>query len=444
MKHIIFILFLSLVSCNQGVKEKNIRETKVQKTETIQEQVDTLATNKKPTVFSSALRPNKAVVFDEIYTDTLEFRDYYDDADVYFLIGKKKGIDISLAYTWDWMNNQEYNFRQGDIIAVQWKIDSLVKAGDEEEIEILEWAVDARKTASNNHAVQFLSRKIAYDEAVGSEVSTMVINQSFLRNIIPQEKAALGLVAFDIGNECEWVYDPEGNSRVLWCQIVSALDLGHQCSDKQLSFLRKWFAKDTVAMEKLRSCRTMPNTATIQTTFDEILIQKNETKKTITVSYKVTGINMRESKSWQWSQTDVFEYGQDFIILVNSQKSDLTEDEINMNPDAVENIDPQNFILALKDHILNEWQKQDNFDSIKITFTNNVLNIKDYEGFTLSNYDFNEMVINGTNEPQTIYLTLTNEGGGAGGNVILEETYILTVIDAENFEIETLKSSLID
>ena len=188
----------------------------------------------------------------------------------------------------------------------------------------------------------------------------------------------------------------------------------------------------------------MPNTATIQTTFDEILIQKNETKKTITVSYKVTGINMRESKSWQWSQTDVFEYGQDFIILVNSQKSDLTEDEINMNPDAVENIDPQNFILALKDHILNEWQKQDNFDSIKITFTNNVLNIKDYEGFTLSNYDFNEMVINGTNEPQTIYLTLTNEGGGAGGNVILEETYILTVIDAENFEIETLKSSLID
>ena len=416
----------------------------MQQIETIQEKVDTIATDKKPTKFSSALRPNERVLFNEIYTDTLEFSDYYDDADVYFLIGKKKGVDISLVYSWDWMNNQEYNFRPGDMIAVQWKMDSLVEGGDEEEIEILERALNARKIASHNHPVQFLSRQIAYDEAVGAEVSTMVINQSYLHNITPPEKAALGFVAFDIGNECEWGYDSDGNGRVLWCRIVTALDVDHQCSDKQLSILRNWFSKDTVALKKLESCPTIPNTATIQTTFDEILIQNNEAEKTITVSYKVTGINVRESESWYRSQTDVFKYDSEHIVLVDSKKSDVTEDDISMNPDAVENIDPQNFVLALKDHILNEWQKQDDFDTLNITFSDNILNIRGNEGFTLSRYDFNEMVINGTKDPQTLYLTVTNEGGGASGNVALVETYSLTVLDAEHFDIKHVETDLAD
>lgn len=444
MKHLNIILLLSLASCNQGIKEKKIPETRMLELKAAKEKVHTLDPDKKPAKFSSTLRPNQPVSFDKIYTDTIEFRDYYDDADVYFLIGKKNGIDISLVYTWDWMNNQEYNFRQGDMIVVQWKMDSLVEGGDEEVIEILEWAVDARKIASDNQPVQFLSRQTAYNEAVGAEVNTMIINQSYLHNITPPEKAALAFVAYDIGNECEWGYDSEGNGRVLWCQIVSALDLGHQCSDEQLSFLRKWFAKDAAALEKLKSCPTIPITATVQTTFDEILMRTDESKKTITFIYKITGINMRESSSWQWSRTDVFEYGPEHIILVDSKKTDLTEVEINMNPDSVENIDPQNFVLALKNHILNEWQKQDDFDTLKITFGDNFLNIRGNEGFTLSMYDFNEMVINGTKDPQTIYLTVTNEGGGAGGNVMLEETYSLTVLDAENFEIRSVKSQLID
>jgi hypothetical protein len=444
MKYRIFILFLWFVSCNQGVKEKKIPETKVQKIEPIQEKVDTIPTDKKTTKLSSALRPNEPVLLNEIYTDTLEFNDYNDDYDYWYLNGRKNGEDVSLIYNWDWRNNQDYNFRQGDLLVIQWKMDSIVNSGDEEVVNMKEVAINAKKIASGNKPITFLSRKTVYDEGIKAEVSSMVINQSFLQNITPPEKAALAFVAYDIGNECEGGYDSDGNGRVLWCRIVSALDLGHQCSDKQLNFLREWFAKDTVALKKLESCPTMPNTATIQTTFDEILIQKNITEKTITVSYRITGINMRESKSWQWSQTDVFEYDSEHIVLVDSKKSDVSEDDINMNPDAVENIDPQTFVLALKDHILDEWKKQDNFDSLKITFTNNVLSIEGNEGFTLSNYDFNEMVINGTDDPQILYLTMGNEGGGAGGNVMLEETYALTVLDAENFEIASVKSSLLD
>ena len=58
-------------------------------------------------------------------------------------------------------------------------------------------------------------------------------------------------------------------------------------------------------------------------------------------------------------------------------------------------------------------------------------------------YDFNEMVINGTKDPQTLYLTIPNVGGGSGGNVMLEETFSLTVINAENFVIKGVDTELL-
>lgn len=444
MKYLTFMLFLSLASCTQGAKEKKKTKTKVQKIETVQEKIDTPAAHKMPIKLSSVLRPNEPILFNEIYTDTLEFIDYNDDYDYRYIIGHKNGMEVSLFYNWDWFDNEVYNFLQGDVIAVQWKMERMAIPGDQETVGIAEMALDAKKIASGRKPIQFLKRVDAYDESAQANVNGMVINHSYLHNITPSEKAALAYVAYDIGNECEWGYDSNGNGRVLWCRIVSALDLAHQCSDEQISFLRKWFAKDAVALKKLESCPALPNSATVQTTFDEILIQNNEVEKTITVSYKVTGINTRESKSWQWSQIDVFKYGPENIILLNSEKSDLTANKINMDPDAVENIDSQTFVLALKDHILKEWKKQDNFDSLKITFTNNVLNIKGSEGFTLSNYDFNEMVINGTDDPQILYLTIGNEGGGAGGNVMLEENYRFTVLGSTDFLIEKEKIKVLD
>ncbi len=441
-KYIMVVLLIS--ACQQVVKEKNGTAKKVQEIEMVQKKVDTIETYQKQIAFNSVLRADEPVVFNKIYTDTIEFNDYNDDFDYWHLKGFKNDKGVSLVYNWDWHNNEDYDFRQGNLIVVQWKLDSIFMAGDEEVVEIVERALDAKKIASGNQPVQFLKRKEVYDESVQAMVSNLVINQAFINNITEPERAAIAYTAFDIGNECEWGYDSEGNGRVLWCHIPTTLNLGYQCSDTQLNFLQKWFAKDTLALKKLKRCRTIPNTATVQTSFDEILIQKDEPRKTITVQYKVTGINTRASESWYYAQTDVFEYGLEHIVLVDSKKTDLTEGETNMNPDAAENIDPQNFVLALKDHILNEWKKQDNFDTLKISFINNVLNIQGNEGFTLSNYNFNEMVINGTEDPQVLYLTIGNEAGGGGGNVILDETYILTVLDAENFHIKREKTKLTD
>ena len=440
MKHTLFITALLLISCQQGAKEKKTPGTELQQVEAFEKHIDTLETNHAPIQVNSPLRPNELLFLNTTYTDTLEFIDYNDDYDYRYLIGNKNDKEVYLAYNLDWFDNEEYNFLQGDEIVVQWQLDSIGMPGDQESVAIAEMALDAKKIASSKGPFQFLKRKNAYDEAVKDTISTLVINHSYLHNITPPEKAALAFVAYDIGNECEQGYDSGGNELVLWCRIVSALDLDHQCSQKQRSFLQKWFAKDTIALKKLESCPTIPNTATVQTTFDEILIQTDASKKVITVNYKVTGMNMRESQSWSYSQTDVFEYDDEHMLLVESKKSDLTQTETNMNPNAAENIDPQLFVLALKEHILDYWKNKDYFDSIKITFTDNVLNIKGKEGFTLSNYDFNEMVINGTDNPMILYLTIANEGGGGGGNVVLEETYSLTVLDAEEFDIRSIET----
>ncbi|MFH6602335.1 hypothetical protein ACEZ3G_02520 [Maribacter algicola] len=440
MKYLPILLILLLFSCQQGAKNIKTPETGVEQLEAIEKQIDTLDTNQIPIQVESPLRPNETLILNKTYIDTLEFNDYNDDYDYRYLIGKKNGAEVSLVYNWDWFDNNDYNFLQGDVIEVQWKMDSISMPGDRESVAIAEIALDAKKIVSSKGPFQFLKRKNAYDEAVKDTISTIVINHSYLHNITPPEKAALAFVAYDIGNECEQGYDSEGNERVLWCRIVSALDLDHQCSDKQLNFLRKWFFKDAAAMDKPKRCPTIPNTATVQTTFDEILIQTDASKKTITVDYKVTGINMRESSSWHRSQTDVFKYDSEHIILLDSKKSDVSEDEISMNPDSPENIDPQNFAMALMEYILNEWKKKADYNNLTITFSSNILNIKGEDGFTLSNYDFNEMVINGTEDPQVIYLTIGNEGGGGGGNVVLEETYSLTVLDAEEFDIRHVET----
>lgn len=327
---IIFVLFLS--ACQQKGELKTEPEIEIFERESKEAKQGTLETHQGQNQLESTTLQYDTKLFNEIQKDTIEFIDYNDNYDYRYMIGRKKGKNLTFVYNWNWTDNQEYNFRQGDLILIEWKMDSIRMAGDEEVVDVVERALDAKKIASGNMPIQFLTRENRYDESVKAIISSIVINQSYLQNISHPERAALGYIAFDIGTECEWGYDSDG-TRVLYCQLVTALDLDYQCSDTQLNFLRKWFSKDSIANDKLKSCPTFPNSATIQSTFDEILIEKDQSNKTITVQSKITEINIRESNSWSWTQTDRFEYSDDFIVLVDSKKSELTESEIDLNPD---------------------------------------------------------------------------------------------------------------
>lgn len=149
--------------------------------------------------------------------------------------------------------------------------------------------------------------------------NSIVINKEFCKTISAPEKAVLGYVVTFIGNECWWDGDYTENRSNLKCEILTALDLGYQCSDKHLNFLRHWFKNDSASLNKLEACPTTPNTSTTQDTFDEIILTTKGNR--ISVFFKANGMNMREEKSWSWSETDYFQLYNDNIKLINIDQS---------------------------------------------------------------------------------------------------------------------------
>ena len=158
--------------------------------------------------------------------------------------------------------------------------------------------------------------------------AAIIINEDYCKAISDQEKAALGYVATFIGNECEWDGEYTDDRNNLKCEILTALDLGYQCSGKHLGFLRQWFKSDVKSLEELENCPTTPNTATVQETFDEIIltVKGNE----ISVFFKATGMNMREAASWSWSETDYFQFDNDHIKLIKKDKSEVELANVNL------------------------------------------------------------------------------------------------------------------
>ena len=157
--------------------------------------------------------------------------------------------------------------------------------------------------------------------------SAIIINKEFCKTISDPEKAALGYVATFIGNECSWDGAYTENRSNLKCEILTALGLGYQCSEKHLGFLKKWFKADAKSLKELENCPTTPNTATVQDTFDEIILTTKGNK--ILVFFKVNGVNTREESSWSWSETDYFEFNNDNIKLIKQDKSQVKQAQSN-------------------------------------------------------------------------------------------------------------------
>ncbi len=157
--------------------------------------------------------------------------------------------------------------------------------------------------------------------------AAIVINQEFCKIITHPEKAALGYVATFIGNECEWDGVPTKDRTNLKCEILTALNLGYQCSERHLGFLQQWFKNDTTVLKELKTCPTAPNTSTIQETFDEIILTTKGDD--ITVFFKATGINLREQKEWSWSETDHFKVENDHIQLIRKERSKVKVGHFN-------------------------------------------------------------------------------------------------------------------
>lgn len=166
--------------------------------------------------------------------------------------------------------------------------------------EIIDTAVMELK----NSSARFLWRKTIFDPQTKDSVSEIFINEKYCKNLSDAEKAAIAYVTTFVGNDCMWDGDAKDDRSNLKCRILSSLNLGYQCSDTHLNYLRTWFKNDTFALEQLSNCPTIPYTATIQSTFENIDVRT--TKNKIWISYTATGLNMRDGSSWKEHRIDEF------------------------------------------------------------------------------------------------------------------------------------------
>ncbi|WP_215224675.1 hypothetical protein [Echinicola shivajiensis] len=323
---LVFSLIFSLVSCKKASQNHSIQDrssgieinksTKSTATQQSEKQISI------PENLESRLRPYERLYFGNIYADTVTYIDFnnYDYDEVLFTV--KKGMDTIVMLSED---KWEGKYFKGERIIINWKTDSIRPAGDPEHINFTAFLLSSKKAkvaGPKNKKATVLWRETLYDEELKTEVNTIVLNKDYKENITEAERAALGYIATFIGNECEWAGGiPDKNRSNLDCKLLSYLDLGYQCSDKHLSFLNQWFSKDTLAIKKLKKCPTIPNTATIQSTFDEISLETNPQTQIITIRYKVNGLNIRENAVSSYTKTDQFKYDLEGIVLLDSKKT---------------------------------------------------------------------------------------------------------------------------
>src|SRR5690606_23568734 len=89
----------------------------------------------------STLRPKETLELGKIYTDTIGFVGFNDNGDYPLLLVSNDNDTASFVYDW----TMEYDFVKGDELQIQWKIDSIRYAGDEEYLDYKEFLVSAKK-----------------------------------------------------------------------------------------------------------------------------------------------------------------------------------------------------------------------------------------------------------------------------------------------------------
>ncbi|MDP4221417.1 MAG: hypothetical protein Q8896_13360 [Bacteroidota bacterium] len=171
--------------------------------------------------------------------------------------------------------------------------------------------------------ITFLWREPRYLEDLQDTFSTIIINEEYCKVMSDAERAAIGFAAYNIGSECEWDGEATEGRTNLKCVVPSALGLGYQCSDTQITFLRTWFRNDPKSLKELNGCPTTPNTSTIQDTFDEIKVTTKGDK--IILTFKANGVNMREDEAWSWSEKITFKRDGDSLKITKHSRSKTVE-----------------------------------------------------------------------------------------------------------------------
>jgi len=156
-------------------------------------------------------------------------------------------------------------------------------------------------------------REDVYDPDIKGNINVIKLDENYFSKVSDPEKAVLGYLASTIGNECY----ADGGKQNVKCKILSALNLGYQCSESNKSFLKNWFRDDAVIASQIDNCKpTLPQS--VEKTFEEVKISTAD--NTIKVELKGLKMNIKESSVSKWSESLSFKVEGDKISLVERKK----------------------------------------------------------------------------------------------------------------------------
>ena len=179
---------------------------------------------------------------------------------------------------------------------------------------------DLRASGNEEHEVyvtqntlqKIVWREDIYDPAIKGTVNVIKLDDSYFANIPGPEKAVLGYLASTIGNECF----ADGKQNVK-CKILSALNIGYQCSEESKTFLKGWFRDDAAIVSQIENCKpTLPSS--VEKTFEEIKISSAD--NIINVELVGLKLNIKENSASKWSEKMSFKVDGDKVSLLERTK----------------------------------------------------------------------------------------------------------------------------
>jgi len=170
-------------------------------------------------------------------------------------------------------------------------------------------------TTVNKSAIENESQDIYIKILWLDNTGTLQLNTNYIKTLTDQQRAALGYIATDVSSECNWDGAKKADGSNLKCRFLSVLNLGYQCSETHLSFLKKWFKEDTKVLDRLQYCNKTESSAKIQDHFIEI--KMITTKETIKILYSALGEDLDKQKTWSWQEESTYSFTKTGIKQIN-------------------------------------------------------------------------------------------------------------------------------
>lgn len=146
------------------------------------------------------------------------------------------------------------------------------------------------------------------------------LNEDYIKTLTDPQRAALGFTTTRVGNECHWDGDKKADESNLKCKFLWALNLGYQCSETHLSYLKQWFKEDPEVLENLQGCIKIESLPHSKQFF--LWLKMATTENSIKIIYSAVGIGGHTKLTWKWTEASSYSYTDTGIKRISRKNLD--------------------------------------------------------------------------------------------------------------------------